>query len=299
MAGTLSESHQRGRNIPTQSHRSAAGIAKGSGMSNEFRLMCLLAHPDDESLAMGGALIKYATEGVETYLVTATRGERGWLGKPEDYPGPEELGKTREAELHCAAHELGIKEVSFLDYLDGELDQVDPAQAISRIVAHIRRVRPHVVVTFDPNGLSGHPDHIAICQFTTAAVVAAADPTFLGSVEKPHRVSKLYYRIESERNISAYESTFGRLVLPINGEERRPPGWEDWAITTRVDTTASWPQVWKAVACHKSQSRVYTGLNRLPYEIHQNVWASQAYYRAFSLVNGGRGTEKDLFAGLR
>ena len=66
-------------------------------MTNNLKLMCVLAHPDDESLGTGGILARYAAEGIETYLVTATRGERGWFGDSEEYPGPEALGKIREA----------------------------------------------------------------------------------------------------------------------------------------------------------------------------------------------------------
>ena len=88
-------------------------------------LMAVLAHPDDESLGTGGALAKYAAEGVATYLVTATRGERGRFGDSKISPGPEIVGKTREAELLSAAAELGLREVKFLDYLDGALDKVD------------------------------------------------------------------------------------------------------------------------------------------------------------------------------
>lgn len=61
-------------------------------MSDTLKLLSVLAHPDDESLGMGGSLAKYTAEGVETYLLTATRGERGWLGQPEDYPGAPALG---------------------------------------------------------------------------------------------------------------------------------------------------------------------------------------------------------------
>jgi len=68
-------------------------------MTKKLRLMCVLAHPDDESLGTGGVLAKYAAEGIETYLVTATRGERGWFGSQQEYPGLEALGKRREAEL--------------------------------------------------------------------------------------------------------------------------------------------------------------------------------------------------------
>jgi LmbE family N-acetylglucosaminyl deacetylase len=270
-------------------------------MNNSFRLMAVLAHPDDESLGMGGILAKYAAERVETYLVTATRGERGWFGDERDYPGPEALGRIRQAELLAAADVLGLRKVTFLDYLDGELDQVDPAEAIAKIVTDIRRVRPQVVITFDPNGVYGHPDHIAISQFTTAAIVAAADPSYHGVGGKlpPHRVSKLYYRTFARAEQLAYEAAFGELVMTIDGVNRRTAAWPDWAITTRIDTAAYWPQVWQAVACHQTQLPGYQALKELPDEYHHALWGAQTYYRAFSLVNGGRAVEADLFAGLR
>src|SRR6185295_18699223 len=96
---------------------------------SELRLMCVLAHPDDESLGTGGTLAKYAEEGVATYLVTATRGERGRFFDNAEHPGPDIVGRTREAELRAAAEELGIREVSFLDYEDGGVDRADPSGA--------------------------------------------------------------------------------------------------------------------------------------------------------------------------
>ena len=142
----------------------------------ERRLLCILAHPDDESLGFGGLLAYYAQAGVATYLISATRGERGWLGEPAAYPGPAALGRIREGELQAAAAILGIRETTFLDIMDGELDQADPVAVIDELVGHLRRVRPQVVATFDPTGIYGHPDHIAICQLTTAAISAAATP---------------------------------------------------------------------------------------------------------------------------
>lgn len=270
-------------------------------MNNTLRLMAVLAHPDDESLATGGILARYAAEGVETYLITATRGERGWFGEPEAYPGPEALGRMREAELRAAAEVLGLQEVSFLDYVDGDLDQADPNEAIAKITAHLRRVRPQVVVTFDPNGLYGHPDHIAISQFTMAAIVAAADPGYQGPGAglAPHRVDKLYYRTFRAAEVAAYQAAFGDLVMNIDGVERRPAAWASWAITSRIDTLRYWRRVWQAIACHRTQLPGYEALRALPDEAHKNLWGMQTYYRAFSLVNGGRQIEDDLFAGLR
>jgi LmbE family N-acetylglucosaminyl deacetylase len=154
--------------------------------------MAVLAHPDDESLGFGGTLAKYASEGIETFLVTATRGEggryRGHGPGDENHPGSEELGKIRVGELHAAAAALGIRELSLLDYRDGALDRANPAEAVGRIADHVRRARPDVVLTFGPDGAYGHPDHIAISQFTTAAIVQAADPSSAAPGCRPHVV---------------------------------------------------------------------------------------------------------------
>ncbi len=213
-------------------------------MTTTLKLMCVLAHPDDESFGTGGILAKYAAEGVETHLVTATRGERGWMGDEKDDPGLDALGKIRTGELQAAAQVLGLREVNFLDYIDGDLDQADPAQAIGKIVTQLRRVKPQVVVTFDPFGSYGHPDHIAISQFTQAAIVAAADSTY-GHADGfvPHRVSKLYYMADSEELVSTYLSVFGDISMHIDGVERHAKPWIDWAITTRIDTSRYWQQV--------------------------------------------------------
>src|SRR4030095_3985094 len=137
------------------------------------RLMAVLAHPDDESLGVGGTLTKYASDGVDVHLLTATRGDAGrYRGlRPDDpqHPGPVAPAAIREAELPPAGAVLGIRHVSLLDFQDRYLDRADPRQAVASIAGHFRQVRPDVVVTFGPDGAYGHPDHIAISQFTTAA----------------------------------------------------------------------------------------------------------------------------------
>lgn len=278
---------------------------KGDGnLSEKLKLMCVFAHPDDESLGVGGTLAQYAAEGVETCLVTATRGERGRFGTEKERPGLEVVGKVRESELLAAAKELGIHEVNFLDYVDGDLDQANPSEAVGKIVAHIRRVRPHVVITFGPEGAYGHPDHIAISQLATAAAIRAADPHY-GAAENTkepspvHSVSKLYYMAWTQKKWTAYQSALRDLKSVVDGVERRAVPWPDWAITTRLDTTSHWPAVWKAVCCHKTQMAIYGRLEHLPEEDHQAIWGIQEFYRVFSLVNGGRKRENDLFEGLR
>jgi LmbE family N-acetylglucosaminyl deacetylase len=268
--------------------------------SGPLRLMAVLAHPDDESLGMGGVLARYAQEGVSTYVVTATRGQRGRYFDNSNRPDDEAVGRAREEELRCAARELGVSELTLLDYRDGDLDRADPVEAIAAIATHLRRVRPQVVLTFDQFGAYGHPDHVAICQFTTAATLAAADPAFADPHGgRPHRVAKLYYMVHDQAKWDAYQAAFKTLVSRVDGVERGVVSWPDWSITTRVDTRAQWPTVWRAVQCHRTQNAIYARLATLSENDHQALWGSQAYYRVFSNVNGGRQPETDLFAGLR
>jgi len=264
--------------------------------SRPLKLMAVLAHPDDESLGIGGTLAKYASEGIETYLVTATRGERGRFGENGEMPPPGVVGRVREAELREAANVLNVREVSFLDYNDGNLDRANVSEAVTKIADHIRRVKPQVVITFGPEGAYGHPDHIAISQFATAAVVIAASED--GSSQQ-HRVSKLYYIEWSRQKWEAYQTALRDLTSNVDGIKRKSSPWPDWALTTAIDTSQVYATVWKAVSCHKTQMSIYKNLEHLPDEKHKAIWGTQEFYRAFSLVNGGRARESDLFEGLR
>jgi LmbE family N-acetylglucosaminyl deacetylase len=266
-----------------------------------LKLLCIFAHPDDESMGMGATLAKYAAEGVETSLVCATRGERGWFGPEEQNPGLSALGQRRERELRRAAETLGMKEVHFLDYIDGDLDQANHAEAIARIVAHIRAIQPQVIVTFPPDGNYGHPDHIAIGQFTQAAIVCAADASYVDAKRlSAHRVSKLYYMVDAENFVNFITSVMGDITFDVDGQTRGEVAWKEWAVTTRIDMSAHSAVAFRAIKCHESQMATIGPLAELPEEMAARVLALQgAFYRAFSLVNGGRKVETDLFEGLR
>ncbi|MGE5326574.1 MAG: hypothetical protein ACM3NO_06010, partial [Deltaproteobacteria bacterium] len=97
----------------------------------------------------------------------------------------------------------------------------------------------------------------------------------------------------------AYQSALKDLKSKVDGVERRVTPWPHWAVTTRLDTRSHWPTVWKAVSCHQTQMAIYGRLEHLPEEQHQAIWGIQEFYRVFSLVNGGRKREADLFEGLR
>lgn len=269
-------------------------------MLETLKLLAVFPHPDDESLGLGGTLARYAAEGIETYLICATRGERGWNGPEEQNPGLAAMGRIREAELRCAASRLGLRELVLLDYIDGDVDQADPAEVIGRITACVRRIRPQVVVTFPPDGHYGHPDHIALSQFTAAALVCAADAGFRDPEGRPaHRVAKFYYVVDSKSFVEAVREAIGPISMEVDGVERTHVGWEEWAVTTRIATAAYVETVWQAVLCHQSQLPGYGPLLALPPEARQRLFAEGTLYRVFSTVNGGRAVERDLFEGLR
>jgi LmbE family N-acetylglucosaminyl deacetylase len=265
--------------------------------------MVIAAHPDDETMGFGGVLARYASEGVETSLIVATRGDRGKyrghaVGSAE-HPGRERLSQIREQELRAACAVLAIRDLTILDYDDQQLDAAEVRPAVAAIVHHIRRVQPHVVLTFAPDGGYGHPDHIAVSQWATGAIVAAADAQFAsadtGVLGPAHTVSKLYFIAWDEETWAAYRAVFKRLVSMVDGVERQATAWPAWMLTTTIDTGAWASTVGRAVACHQSQLGPLQALE--PNEL-EALLSTQSFYRAFSLVNGGRHRESDLFEGI-
>ncbi len=264
------------------------------------KLLVAFAHPDDESMGMGGTLAKYSSQGVETYYVCASRGERGWCGPEDQDPGLQALGQLREKELRAAVKELGMKGLYFLDYIDGDVDQANHHEAIGKIVSHIRRIQPQVVVTFPPDGNYGHPDHIAMGQFTCGAVLCAADASYQDPQNlAPHRVLKLYYMVDSENFIDFIAPFMGDLTFPVGDQLRGEIAWKEWMITTRIEMADYCHSAWRAIQCHQSQLPSLGKMAEMSEESAVAVLAMQgAFYRAFSLVNAGRNVEKDLFEGI-
>ena len=150
------------------------------------------AHPDDESFTIAGILRQYADLGARVVLSSATRGEAGSNGDPPVCPR-EQLGAVRERELREAARILGIAEVHLLGYEDRQLSSAPPEEMRRKLVGLLRRYRPQVAITFDPNGINSHPDHVAISRFTSDAIPAAADPRWHPELGAPHTVGRLLW----------------------------------------------------------------------------------------------------------
>jgi N-acetylglucosamine malate deacetylase 2 len=132
------------------------------------RLLCVFAHPDDESYGPGGTIARYAMEGVEVYILMFTSGEAGTIGISKVTPR-EQLSSIRTNEMAAACEALGVAEHRMLGTPDRCVNGVDEVWAVDQIVRDINKYKPHLLMTFHHLGISGHSDHIAVARFLDRA----------------------------------------------------------------------------------------------------------------------------------
>jgi LmbE family N-acetylglucosaminyl deacetylase len=205
-------------------------------LTEERVILCVFAHPDDESFMAAGTACRYVEEGVRVALVTATLGEEGGAGDPP-VCAREELPAVREAELHRAAEILGIASVDLLGYRDKQLAAAPHAEVREKLVRLIRRHRPQIVITFDPNGSNAHTDHVAVSRFTSDAVQATADARFSPKAGAAHEVRRLLWTTPTP----CWE-----LALKERPEEE--PG-----VDFLIDVSHWWRRKEAALRAHRSQ----------------------------------------------
>lgn len=231
--------------------------------------MVVLAHPDDETFPLGGTLAKVAAEGKRVHLITATRGERGISGKSD-----KETAVLREAELRRACAELGVQQLTFLDYMDGTLATIPDSVGADRLLALMRQFPPDIIVTFGPDGISGHPDHLAVYRWTTAAF-----DKYQQEVGSPLR---LYHIAPSEATQQ------GCGIAPPTEAVGGPVAF--------IDVGEFLVQKVRAAQQHQSQDPPFKGD---PETEAQNMACHELFRLARpSLAANGHGPEIDLFAGV-
>lgn len=253
----------------------------GKRETPERRILLLLAHPDDETFGPGGTVAKYASEGAKVYLATATRGEEGMLGDPP-LCGRERLGEVREGELRAAAAVLGLAEVTFLGFRDRTLAAVPAERLVGKAVGEIRRVRPHVIVGFGPEGVSGHPDHKAMSAAAGEAFDAAADPSRFPGTFRPWAAAKLYHFEVAQEILDAWNA-------PLFGVPRA-------RLTTFIDTSGYAERRIEAFRCHRTQARDSARI--LSARDFRRFAEEETYVLAKSRVPAAGLPERDLFDGI-
>ena len=148
-----------------------------------FTWLGVFGHPDDETSASAGTMVKWIEAGNEVYIATATNGEEGTLGTGGQVIERENLGSVREAELRENLSMYGANPPFLLRYRDQDLDKEDPHILSLKVLDIIHLVQPDIIVTFGPSGISNHPDHIAIHKATILAFEAYRETTQIR--EKP------------------------------------------------------------------------------------------------------------------
>jgi LmbE family N-acetylglucosaminyl deacetylase len=262
--------------------------------------MAVFAHPDDEAFGTGGTLAKYASAGCDVFLVTATRGEAGQIAEPQ-LATPANLPAVREHELRCACEIYGIHPPRFLDYVDGQMAIVHQGQAVGKLVRILREIKPQVIITFGPDGIYGHYDHIAIHRWVIIAVHLAADPDCFPDPEicEPHRVDKVYFRTLPEEQIASMSEGDKPAAVMMDGVPFFFAGRPQDEITTVVDVTEFVQQKLDGIRCHVTQIGHENRFADTPSEVMNENWFRQeTFVLAQSSVGWPEGVETDLFAGL-
>ena len=272
-------------------------------MGAQLSLLAVFAHPDDESFGVGGTLAKYAAEGVDVSLVVATSGEAGEIADTS-LAYPSDLGQLRRQELQCAADTLGVKQLRLLGYADGQLAQANPTEVERKLVAIIRELRPQVVITFDPAGTYGHPDHIAIHRCTLTAWQVAGDPD--QHVEQirswpAYAPPKLYFRATPAHVFRLLADRFSAIRSGLGLEQIDVSAivTPDELVTTVIDVSSVADVKRRAIECHRSQLAGGRLGDTWPAEL-RNELLSREYFSLFGKrLQPGEPLETDLFSGLR
>ncbi len=285
-------------------------------MDQQLRLMAVHAHPDDESSKGAATMARYVAEGVSVLVVTCTGGERGDVLNPrlkDDPAVAANIREIRKAEMEAARLILGVDQ-AWLGFIDSGLPEGDPLPplpegcfalqdvtvAAEPLVRLMREFRPHVVTTYDENGGYPHPDHVQCHRVTVEAFDAAGDPDRYPDAGEAWQPLKLYYNqsFSKARVMAMHEALLAR------GLESPYAGWiENWGdqperkITTRVPCGDYFETRDRALLAHATQIDPDGPWFSVPLEIQQEVWPTEDYELARSLVDTTL-PEDDLFAGV-
>ncbi|MGI8587631.1 MAG: PIG-L family deacetylase [Chloroflexia bacterium] len=276
----------------------------------DMAILASYAHPDDEQ-GVTGTMARCAAKGIRTGLICATRGEMGEIADPA-LATPETLGDVREQELRDAAALADIQRVWFLDYRDsgmagteGNEDpaafiNADPKEAVRRIVSIIREWKPQVIVTFDPSGGYGHPDHLAINRWTSDAFHSAGDPAQYPEAGPAWTTARLFYSSIPRSSLRRMAELMGeyRSTSAFRDIDIEKMGMPDEMITNTVDVGDLVDMKLKSLRSHATQMDPNSPFAKMPAEMGR-AWRSK---ETFALAAGTplptAADPADLFAGL-
>ena len=272
------------------------------------RLLFVFAHPDDESL-FSGTMAHYVQQGVQVTLVCATKGEAGEISDPS-LATPDNLGTAREAELRCACEVIGITNLHLLGYCDSGMDgtpendlptafiQADPDNVRLKLIRIIREVKPHIVVTFEPHGWYGHPDHIAASRYTTEAYHQAGDPTYFPEAGSAWKAERLFYAVlllSSFETIVDYARQQGMDISNLDGVDFEETQELASKITHILDVAGCYEIKHAVMRCHRTQFDDDNLILVTPREVKKSIVEEERYIQVDPPLDQPNLPHADLF----
>jgi LmbE family N-acetylglucosaminyl deacetylase len=264
-------------------------------------LLLVHAHPDDESIATGGVMIRAHEDGHRVVLVTATRGEEGEIHNMDEAEVRPRLGDVRTEELRRSCEILGVHRQEFLGYRDsgmaGTPSNDDPrsfhlaplAEAAERLAVILREEQPDVVVTYTPDGTYGHPDHIKAHHTTLAGV----DLLERGG----GRVPKLYLHAIPRSFMRQMRERAQEMGMDADAIANRIEGIPDEEITTTVDVRDLVERKRASFAAHVSQNDPKSPFQTMAEQIFVAAFGTERFVLERGAIGDER-PERSLFAGL-
>lgn len=271
-----------------------------SGDLSHLRLLAAFAHPDDEGFGSGGTLAMLVERGAHVTLVCATNGDVGEISDPA-LANPENLAQVRQQELRNAMNVTGVKDVRFLNYRDSgmvgtpendhpdSLHQAEAESVVGLLMDVIRDVGPNVVITHDPSGGYGHPDHRAMCRHVTEAVARSRGEA--GEAGQPaegsraHGSSYLYYVCFPRSNFQRMWQKMVEMDIkpPFASEDVDKVGTPDDEVTTTIDVSSHVDTKIASLNCHRTQIDPNGPFSQLPEEMTREIMGTEYY----ALVEAG------------
>jgi LmbE family N-acetylglucosaminyl deacetylase len=254
-------------------------------------LLGVFAHPDDEAYSMAGLMARYTDEGIPVANLCFTRGEVGLIAEGSGAT-PETLGEVREAELRAACAAVGVTDVRIVGTPDGGTEASE--DGVEAIAAVVRELEPLVIVTMEPQGVTRHPDHIAVSQMTSDAFHRVREET---GGAFPQR---LYYAAIPKSALSAFTEELqnrGLRGLTAPDDPLAPQPAPDETIAAIVDVTAWFTRKVGALRAHLTQT--FEMVAWMPDDILPVLLAAEAFQRPYPPFVAGDAIEDDLFAAFR
>jgi N-acetyl-1-D-myo-inositol-2-amino-2-deoxy-alpha-D-glucopyranoside deacetylase len=255
-------------------------------------LLAIFPHPDDETITAGGLIAAAAERGIPVTLICATRGEAGESSIP-GLAGTAQLGQVRERELRDAMQLLGVGDVRFLNYRDSGMEgsasahhprafvQASLTKAAAILVPTIRELRPGALVTYGPEGVYGHPDHVHLHRVVLRAVLDAADPMFEDRPSRePWRTPSLYYGTTPREDMLALLDRPNGPLSKLSETARANLGTPRADITDVFDTRRWQERKLTALRAHRTQTGEGGPLSGITPDVLEQRLAREFFVRA-------------------